>query len=838
MKLLHRHYLLLPLLALAFVSGCDQPTSVPVQTTTESDQTAQSAPANASPVVDISRPFGYTYEASADSDEPLSVARALSRSAGGTWVVLAPKPLDDVLVSGQSNNDSGVDMTMMSMSQQSKPVQSVMDAMHTAGTPMAWDTSKGYMLLDFASPDDLARIKSQPPVRTVGIFLRGPDDGAMLKAFADFEHITIVPSDALLKQRAAFRAARSMGDTDDTDSANDPSTMYQRIASGGDTSVQPTLPEITVIAKLDLNGLMQHIAEYYGGEFVNTSGSEWQLKPYADPAKVQSKIARLKQDIDDAEAEAPAEQTSFESRQNPGAESDATREQEESVVIRTPLGDDITADYDTLGMLGEPAIPTLASYLTVDKPQYAIAAIRTLGAMSSPQAGAALDTFQSSLEGPPKAGQSPAALNALQQELIRIIARRPVKQAEQPLATLALDTDADAATRTDARLALAEIGDITAFAGSANQTPPSIGTPTFTILSSARMPAGPIDPNAVTPLATTKSKDGDNWAVFVAGDYGNANDYWLAHGRNGEWSEFLFTGETFAPSQNTFNYGANGAPGVGSCRLSVDGDTVIISPPASSPAAKLQQIQSQMMSPKLSTAQRQALINQMTALESSQNGQMLAAQGTVVRLSLTALRAGSNHDGLTDVAEKRFDADGLQDALNVQAKPATSDRANLLQMVFTALFGGDKSAVPIVVVLDRPFWQAFTGCAARVCCLTPDDALHRINQISSFRLLQFGGPADQNSTILQRDGPCLFNDSRTKAEVHFFFIADPSSQDQTMSYEFAMGAGPTQDYVAIFDRSGNWTLKSLRPWKFDTASQAFMKYMQARAITGAGFGEE
>lgn len=851
-------------IALACVPGCTPTPRANVSPSAGGGSSA-SGPDKTRIMPDLTKTINYMQYAGGggDASEPLNVARMLGRSAGGSWVVFAPKPLDDVKMS-------------QTMDYSNRTVEALMEGMQSAGTPLAWDTSRGYLLVDFASKDDLARIKANPPVETVGVFARGETDSNMLQALADAEHIKITADDALLKQRAAFRDARNAkDDDDDTQDDNSQLSLYQRMA--GTSSAPSDAPEFKVVEKLDLPGLLRRLGEYYAGEFTNTSGNEWQLKPLTDPRKIQTEIARIKQPIDEAASNAAGPFTSFAERQNPGSVSAEEREQAEEQALNTPLDSDVISAFDTLGSFGAPAIPALTGYLDLTKPQYAIAAIQTLGAMSQPQAKAALSDFEKKVSAPP-AGVSQAARSAVQKALLRELTRGGGDAAVKMLGDAAVDKTTSASARMSARLKLLKMGALgpLTVASPARTLPP--GCPNFTlpppvdpskakpaaqsqpqgagaqivsetvdasirnVVISAQAPSSDAsgassDPSAVTPIATVRSKDGDIWAVFVSGYYGGEQDVWLARAHGGVWSEYIFTGEQF-PSGQRF-YAVSQTPSPGACRLTVDGDKVVMSPPKGDPAAALAALQKKMNDPKVPADQRSKLMSQYGQLQQNSQGSM----SKTLTFSLAALRKDSDGDGLPDVVEKRLgtdplkadtDGDGIPDEqdANPLAAPAKGDRATLLQTVFTGLFGKDPSTVPIVVVLDKPYFQEFLGANARVLCMTKDDYKQRMADLTGYRLLQFTGPSDADATILTQDGPCLFNDARTRAEVHFFFLNDMSSQSMMGLASILSGQGANMDYIALFDRDGDWKLKSIKPWKFDTAMQSYIKYMQTEM--GAG----
>ena len=95
--------------------------------------------------------------------------------------------------------------------------------------------------------------------------------------------------------------------------------------------------------------------------------------------------------------------------------------------------------------------------------------------------------------------------------------------------------------------------------------------------------------------------------MFVSGRLGNANDMWLAHGRDHKWTEFLFTGQPFKHSRM---YGGDTPPSPGACALDVAGDKIVLRPPDMHKAVESERLQKQMSDPKLTNAQRQAYSTQ------------------------------------------------------------------------------------------------------------------------------------------------------------------------------------------------------------------------------------
>lgn len=811
-------YSLSALCAVSAIAGCSSH-NVKQDGNTQNVQMAQNT---SSPIPDLSKTdsSSYDYTDRSDANEPLNVAKKLSRAAGGTWIVIAPQPLNDVKRPSQYMD-------------RQLSVQEILESLQNMGTPLCWDTSKGYMLMMFDSKDALARIKTQPPIRTTGIFMRADTDTAMLNAFADFEKITINADQTLLTKRAALRSSHMKNTTDeDSVSTYGGSAYLQYLSSfGGKSNKHQADPEYKAIGKYELPDIMQQLAHYYGGEFTNGSNNVWTLKPITGASKISAEIARLSTAIKSSSQNNPIG-SSFSSRQNPSMASQDQSDDMMEGLLAIPLDDEQRNNFDTLGMFGKAAIPTIAAFLDIKQPQYMMTAVETLSVMDDPAAMQALTSFAKTLTTPANdTGSHIVKANALW-KIARILNKQAANSGNDILVHLMTDPSTPDSIRMQTRLVLLKDGNIAPFNSAAVKfnaqewmkftvvkTKPVIDSPYNT---------KPIPPDNAALITTAKDKGGDDWGVFISGKWGDGSDIWLAHGHNGVWSEYLFTGEQFKTTQSYLS--SVSQSGTGSCRLSVDGDNIIISPPAGDPAAKIKELEKKLYDMKLPQAERQKAMTQYTQLQS------LNSLGKTYKLSLQALRLDTDKDGLTDLVEKRIgtdptkpdtDGDGVNDGLdaNPLAKPSNDPDSSILQTVFTAMYGGDKSSVPIVVILDKPYWREFTGAAARVFCMTKDDYQERFSHMSGFRLIQFTAIPEE-STILKTKGPLLFNENKTSAEVHFFCVAVSNTSGRYGRYIEA--AGMPTDNVALFDKkNGNWALRTLRPYKIDNAMQSQMMYAQS-----------
>src|SRR5205807_6941389 len=120
-----------------------------------------------------------------------------------------------------------------------------------------------------------------------------------------------------------------------------------------------------------------------------------------------------------------------------------------------------------------------------------------------------------------------------------------------------------------------------------------------------------------------------------------------------------------------------------------------------------------------------------------------------------------------------------------------------------------------------------------------EDYRRRAAQLTAMRVLQFGGPEADADTILTRDGPCLFNDGRSKAEVHFWQRSAAGTAAAGSPAEMArryMGVEQPAltDLVARFERrGGGWQLLGVKRWRFATGERAAAEEAQ-RAMYGYG----
>jgi len=784
---------------------------------------------------DLSKPFHASQEMGESWLAPLNFARFLGSSAGGTWVSFAPTPLDDVKWQRQTNPYGGGASSILT-------VQQTLDALRKAGTPVSYKMVGDTMVMDYGPPTELDQTLKQPPTETVGVFVRAANIPAMLRAVSTIFHIDIQASPELIQQFTNYSTARKkLEDLEKEDAADGQAaaTYTGGYMNGGPISPEQlesnrNAVEFKAVKRLNIDGLVMELAHSLGGTLKVNGNAKWQISIASDPKEISAEIDRLK-GIIDQEAGATANAfSSFASRSGASPDADTDENQQEMPI--TPMGEESQRAFESLGRLGKPAMPTLIGYLVPEKPSAALGAVKTLDILATPEAKDALVDFEKRLQAPPKDPISKMIVPQLQADLIVRIGRNPNAAALKLLGDIALSNEAGETVKTAARMVLAGAGNLTPFQSTSASKPTLSGEFEFEL---REPPAGSgLQPmrneksnnrRAIPPLAVTKSSTGEDWAVFVSGRLGNNIDLWLARGQGGKWVEFLFTGHLYARNRQ---YGQDTPPKPGACRITVTGDKIVIGPPGKDNSAELAQIMKQFQDPKLSMELRNKISVRYQQLNQSQANVM----AKTITLSLADLRKDSDGDGLTDVVETRLgldphkadtNGDGVTDSKdpNPLTPPIKSqtDRNRILQTIFTALFGGDQASDPIVVILDKASKQPFNGAHARVLCLTPDEYALQSRHLSSLRVLQFGGPKDATSTILTKDGPCLFNETHTRVEVHFWQSRPEGGNNNFLSSR-AMMMQPVVDYTAIFEKhDGEWKLARFKPSHFETSSSAMSR---------------
>lgn len=793
--------------------------------------------------LDLSKSLAYRPGVGISGLAPLSFSEQLAASAHGAWIVFATKPLEDVKTPQPQPGARGNPFASIT-------VQQALDLLQKSGTPMSWDSSRGYMLLDYAPNRDVDRIRAAPPAETVGVMVYSESMPELARAVGDVWRIKLEISPDVAARLDSFRAERRELATylAESNPAGSAAAPYSAAQFGGDDTGDADSDSdtniidgfhFTALERLDLAGLLGGLAKAMGGEAVDLGDGKWRIAFSKDAQKNQAEVQRLKESIDQIAGAAQGGFTSFAER---SGESSGD-EQDVGPVPVPDVSDAAKAAFMSLGMHGDDALPVLTAYLDSEKPQTARIAEETLASMSLPVARAAVDAFLIRLRTPCKAKTSEPMRLSLLSETLRLVTKWG--GAKQTLIDIALDQSATPRDRMGARMACAAHGDISSFA---TQDAPKLGEGLFR--HNVKYPPEPgrpqemkpsTDPTLITPIATARAPGGDVWSIFLSARLGNALDIWLAHGKDGKWIEFLFTGKQFTRSQQYGN--AEITPGPGSCLLEATADTVTLKPPNASNAVAMADLTKHMNDPKLTNEARQKLYTQFNQLQQK----VANVLDKPIPLKIADLKKDADGDGLPDLVEQRLgldpkkadtDGDGVKDGVDpspLSGKSAPSPRSTMLQQIFTVLYGKDESPAPIIVELERDKWQKFTDARAQVICVTHKQLLKFAHKFSALRILQFGGPHDAASTILHKDGPCLFNDNKTLAQVDFW--AYPGSDTPTarrsrrMYYNNNTGSETPIEYTARFEFHSDWKLVSVSPAKVDSVEKAVSELTQWQQLS-------
>ncbi len=803
-----------------------------------------------STTADMSRPFsaGLGMNQGEDAGLPVGAAQSLATSAGGTWVVIASKALDPV-----KGLDSQNSVIMQMERQQEQPtVSDVIDAMRKAGTQITYDTTRGYVFMVFGDQTELAKTRLAPPDPVTGVYLCGPDPQAALMALADSrrEHIELDPSlnDAWTAyQKRSFAIENGIGSLESGPSFQ--REMLMRMMAGQNTGQDRF--EFSNIRRMSESQFMTAIAKQVGGQALLQGTGNWRITAFSKGAALDAELARLKSVIDQgsgigvqmngagtsyAERHGVAGATSSDSSDEAVLADNSTQAVQavQSEIDQfSQMDSSVTSAEDELGLIGAPAVPTLASYLTPSTPaNVACGVLRVLASEPASVAEARSSIYkylQAEIATPAPSGQELPRLAAIAYStgLLSALAKADGSLAPESIDILnkvAAATDLPRFLHMHARFALMRFGNVATASQPATWNPAAELKFTLTpppVAHGLLRPITTSPPGAIRPLATTVLPNGDAWAVFVSGRLGNAADLWLAHATGGVWTEFLFTGKRYQTSQQ-YSVESGEPLQPGGCVVAVAGDKVVIKPANVAAVNQMASLQAAMSKAEGSNAAKNisALATKMQALQQTAGSSLAVSYS----LSLADLRKDSDGDGLTDVVEERLGTDpqspdtthsGIRDGDNQNPRvastnldPSGADRRAILQAIFGALYGSDSTVDPIVILIDKQFQQPFHGGSARVLCLTPKAYSSSAGEYSTLRCLAFGGPTDANSTILHADGPCLFSDDGNRAEVHFWI----SSQSQP---GYAWMAQQGSDYVAILDRGADgWAIKSIDTWQF------------------------
>lgn len=794
---------------------------------------------------DLSAPFNMlVWSQTGASHAPLAVASQLAASAGGDWIAILPKPVDDLTWQPQFQQrypGMRIRLGENSTDKHDDSISSCLTAIRAADKKPAWETLDGRILLYFGTDDELAHAHAHPPGSVSGIYLHAHNCAGMLASIADFWKIRIDADPSLLMRRDALIGSRKLGaDSEEPRGMMGVISSMTRMGMMGGRMAKPPSDALalTVEEKITSDALVQKVAALMGGECVRQPGG-WKISTIADPKKAQAEIDRLKEVIKDKSG------TDFiHSTPNP-----LTGEQ--TVVVGT-LPDEAQQAVESLAALGPPAMPALKEYLIADKASLAQAVLRSLLALATPESTRIALAFGQKLlsDVSSATGTARSAQPLLLSDLVRSLSAAPTDEGAAWLAKASRDARVPGELRFRARMALASSGRL-ALLMSAPAAAPYQLTEFKLAVDPDGKPATGSDPSAIKPMATCKAKDGSTWAVFTSGRCGDPSDFWLAHGSGKQWSEFLFTGKSFPRDNSPYGIYGMRQPGENSLSIQADDKTITLGPPnGQNDDQAVAKLREQLSDPKLSVEKRRQISRQYAMRQQMQWQRRATQLQETITIDLAAIRLDSDHDGLTDLVEKRLgtdpmkadtDGDGIPDGKDpnpLVARVANlSDRQRIIQAIFTTLYAGEPNRDPIVVVLDRRDWMEFPGAASPVYCLTREEYSKRMSTLSSFRVLQFGGPGPAGSTILSVDGPVAYNESRSRAEVHFWqwnAHSAASSNPWLALYAAQLGSSGTPvDYVALFQRRGNaWRLDSMNLWQAETADTAMGDLMRKQMETG------
>lgn len=757
-----------------------------------------------SPVPDLSRPFQILPQAlySGTGSDPLSMGLAIARSAGGSWLILAPRPLDDLKMDSLSGGGR-----MMNLS-----VEACIDSLKKGGNSIVADLSRGYGILFLGTEADWKLVQAAPPTETRGIAFHASSGAAILAMVRDFWKVEIQAEPALFDRRELLlaRAAERRKALQQQSETQEQMSRMMRMATGRTMApVEEPAVEFKLVEKGSLGDLIGRLADYFGGQSRELGPNRWQIAPVSPEAR-SALIARLKQTLD-----------SLSIPESNIQEWAAYAEFVQTGSAAVPA--EGAAALDTLATLGTESVPAIASCLDLARAPLALAAMERLADLRERAADAALAEFAAKCGTVTDPKHRSVAMR-LHTGVIQVLSLSDSEDARSLIRKAAIDPAVSPASRQAARRALLARGDTEPFENAATTEwqPPEVK---FTLVEAAAGNTSEAGPEAmmralrapaeVAPIASLTAPNGDQWAVFVHEFYGRSNDVWLARGRGGAWEEFLFTGRRFG------GHAGYSEVGKGACDLVVEADRIVLKPPDPAAKAEVDKLEKQMQDPKLDDKARQALYKRYGEI----SGKVRGALDRQIDLPLADLRRDADSDGMLDLVEKRLgsdparadsDGDGVPDGKDAAplARPAASagDRQQILQLLFAALFAGDPDPTPILVELPEDQRQEFRGARGPVTFRSGSE-IGGIRPASMLRTLEFGGP-ERDDDLLPRDGPVRFSPDKNRAEVHYW-VWKPGPMSRMYGSQ-----GPADQLARFERRDGRWKLLFVRPLRFRHAQQA------------------
>jgi hypothetical protein len=761
--------------------------------------------------------------------DPISVIKSIGKAAGGTWIVVAQKPLDDV---------SRVNILL----QQPKSARALLDGLAEAPASLQWEERPGYVLVHFGDQAGFDNLKKNGLQETPGFGMVSPDSKAALAALGDLVKRRVHGDATLLATHDRLVAELNRIQAEETAAATQAYAAY----GVADPAEEPAF-SYSVAEKLSADQIINKIAQKLGGADSRNATGDHDILFWTDPALRQERMDALKNQIETdptSSIDAPG-----------GSYSERMSGQENFAINTADLSPDAKDAVLSLAAMGDPAIPTLDALLNPERPAQCKPVLRMLLALGSGAARAVLGSFpirvmEANTEAANKA--RPAVLSSL----LFVLTQTDIAGTKDIMLRIARDEALPEAIRQQARTSVLRIGAVdelvpasttrtmapgefefilsespgkaapppvvpttttpatpstkaeaptnTPPISSATPPPPDMATSGTSRVSVQTAPETsgivpppdvqkPVAKGTVVPAATITLPNGESWAVFLSPRLGNRSDLWLAHAETGRWKEFIFTGQRFTAATPGYMSGMSGEQGTKpKMSIKVDGDKISLLPADPTIAAKLDAARKgyeKMASNGGKDPKKYQEVYRRYSELSQKAGSSLAKP---IELKLADLRKDTDADGLTDLVEQRLgtrldvadtDGDGLKDGedANPLVAPSKSpaDREFILQSVFSAVAGGDLEREPILVVLPKDRWQELQGARGRVLCIDPKQYRKRSGDFNALRVLQFGGPRADDLTILKRDEPALFDPSGATAEVHYWFGAPPSSYSPT-----------------------------------------------------------
>src|SRR5207253_2457136 len=110
----------------------------------------------------------------------------------------------------------------------SMTVEGALQAIQKTPTKVAWEQRGGYMLLYFGAPEEMARLRSEPPSDVVGLYAAAESGAALTHALEEVLQLKIHAQPAVFAGREAVLTARKRLMESDEPSAGSAGRYYGR----------------------------------------------------------------------------------------------------------------------------------------------------------------------------------------------------------------------------------------------------------------------------------------------------------------------------------------------------------------------------------------------------------------------------------------------------------------------------------------------------------------------------------------------------------------------------------------------------------------------------------